>query len=90
MRKKAAALKYEKGYETPIVTAIGFGSIAQIIIDKATENDVPIVENAELVESLSQVEIGQSVPPELYETVAKIIAFVYNLNEAYKNKIDGV
>jgi flagellar biosynthesis protein len=88
-RKKAAALKYDKNYENPIVTAIGFGSIADIIIDKANKNDVPVVENNELVESLSQLEIGQSIPPELYETVAKIIAFVYNLNETYKNKIDG-
>ena len=88
-RKKAAALKYDKNYQNPIVTAIGFGNIAHTIIDKANKSDVPVIENNELVESLSQIEIGQSIPPELYETVAKIIAFVYNLNEKYKDLIDG-
>lgn len=84
-RKKAAALKYENGYDSPTVTAIGFGCVAEAIIKKANENDVPIVENSELAESLSQLELGQSIPPELYETVAKVIAFIYSLNDA-KNK----
>lgn len=84
-RKKAAALKYEKGYDSPIVTALGFGHVADAIIEKAKESEVPVVENKELVESLSQLEVGQSLPPELYETVAKVIAFIYSLNDK-KNK----
>lgn len=88
-RKKAAALKYEKGYDSPTVTAIGFGSVAEAIIKKANENDVPVVENSELAESLSQLELGQNIPPELYETVAKVIAFIYGLNDA-KDKKNGI
>jgi flagellar biosynthesis protein len=87
-RKKAAALKYEKGYKSPMVTAIGFGSVAEAIIKKAEENNVPVVENDELVESLSEIELGQDIPPELYETVAKVIAFVYELNNK-KNQKNG-
>lgn len=84
-RRKAAALKYDKNYDSPTVTAIGYGHVADAIIKKASQSDVPVVENEELVESLSQLEIGQSIPPELYETVAKVIAFIYSLNNS-KNK----
>jgi flagellar biosynthesis protein len=79
-RKKAAALKYEEGYDSPTVTAIGYGSVAEAIIRKANENSVPVVENAELAESLSELEIGENIPAELYETVAKVIAFIYSLD----------
>lgn len=85
-RKKAAALKYDKNYDSPIVTAIGFGHVADAIIKKAGEINLPIVENSELVESLSTLELGQEIPPELYETVAKVIAFIYNLNKASEKK----
>jgi flagellar biosynthesis protein len=85
-RKKAAALKYENGFDVPTVTAIGYGSVADAIIKKATESDVPIVENTELVESLSELDLGQEIPPELYETVAKVIAFIYSLNDSKGKK----
>lgn len=80
MRKKAVALKYDKGYKAPIVTAIGFGEIAEKIINSAKESNVPIINNETLAEELSKVSIGQNVPVELYETVAEILAFIYNLN----------
>ena len=85
-RKKAAALKYDKNYDSPIVTAIGFGHVADAIIKKAEESNLPIVENSKLVESLSTLELGEEIPPELYETVAKVIAFIYNLNKASEKK----
>lgn len=85
-RKKAAALKYENGYEVPTVTAIGYGSVAEAIIKKASESEVPVVENSSLVDGLSELELGQQIPPELYETVAKVIAFIYSLNEAKGNR----
>ncbi|MCM8711073.1 EscU/YscU/HrcU family type III secretion system export apparatus switch protein [Clostridium sp. SYSU_GA19001] len=81
--KKAAALKYDKGYEAPIVTAAGMGYIADKIIEKAEENDVPVVYNKELAELLSNVDVGEYIPSELYEAVAKIIVYVM---DADKNK----
>lgn len=80
--KKAAALKYDNNYEAPTVTAIGFGHVADAIIKKAAQNEVPVVENKLLVESLSTLDVGQNIPEELYETVAKVIAFIYSLNES--------
>ena len=46
--KKATAIKYEQGYDVPIVTAAGMGYIADKILQKAKENRVAIVENEEL------------------------------------------
>jgi flagellar biosynthesis protein len=80
-RKKAAALKYNKTYGVPIVTAIGFGQVADKILESAAENDVPIIENSALVETLTNVPIGQNIPPELYEAVAEIIVFIYRIND---------
>ncbi|KRQ87968.1 Flagellar biosynthetic protein FlhB [Caloramator mitchellensis] len=80
MRKKAVALKYEKGDKAPVITAIGFGEIAEKIINIASESKVPIINNKPLVEELSKISIGQNIPIELYETVAEILAFIYNLN----------
>lgn len=81
--KKAAALKYDKGYEAPMVTAAGMGYIADKIIEKAVENDVPVIYNKELAELLTNVDVGQYIPSELYEAVAKIIVYVM---DADKNK----
>jgi flagellar biosynthesis protein len=80
-RKKAAALKYDKKYNVPVVTAVGFGQIAERIIKTANENYIPIVENSDLAESLSKLPLSQSIPSELYEVVAEIIAFIYKLND---------
>lgn len=79
--KKAAALKYEtSGYDAPIVTAAGMGYVADKIIEKAEESNVPIVYNKELADLLSNVDVGDSIPSELYDAVAKIIAYVMELD----------
>ncbi|QCX34600.1 hypothetical protein FDN13_13310 [Caloramator sp. E03] len=84
-KKKAATLKYDKTYIAPKVTAIGFGEIAQKIIETAKKSDIPIVKNDELVNSLCTLSIDDYIPLELYETVAEIIAFIYSLNDTKYN-----
>lgn len=79
-RRKAAALKYELNYEAPVVTAAGVGQIAENIIQQAENNDVPVVYNKELADLLSNVDVGDSIPSELYEAVATIIAYVTDLD----------
>ncbi len=79
-RKRAAALKYEGGLAAPIVTAVGIGHIADKIIKEAEENDVPVVFNKELTDLLCNIDIGESIPPEIYEAVAHIIAYVTDLD----------
>ncbi|WDC84327.1 EscU/YscU/HrcU family type III secretion system export apparatus switch protein [Caloramator sp. mosi_1] len=85
-RKKAVALKYKKDYKAPVVTAVGFGEIAERILNKAKENDIPIIEDAVLVDKLSRIEPSTPIPEELYEAVARIIAFIYSLDEKHKMK----
>jgi flagellar biosynthesis protein len=81
-RKKAAALKYEQSYEAPIVTAAGMGYVADKIIEKAEKNDVPIVKNEELANLLNNVDLGESIPYELYDTVAEIIAYIMDVDKS--------
>lgn len=85
-KKRAAALKYDMNYEAPIVTAAGIGFIADKIIDKALENKVPIVENKELADLLTKVDVGDSIPSELYEVVAQIIAYVVDMDKLMEGK----
>lgn len=81
----AVALKYDaEEAQAPVVLAKGTDYLALQIKEKAKEADVEIVENKPLARMLyANVEIGEEIPPELYQTVAEILAAVYRL----KNKL---
>jgi len=81
----AVALKYDKEKaQAPIVVAKGEDHLARKIKQVAKENNVEIVENKYLARTLyATVDIGKEIPPELYQAVAEVLAFVYNL----KNKL---
>lgn len=74
--KKAAALHYNQGDMAPRLTALGKGEIAERIIKTAEENNVPIFENSELVDTLANLELGDQIPAELYTVVAEILVFI--------------
>lgn len=88
-RKQAIALSYNPGDEAPQIVATGTGIIAEKIIEKAKENDVPLYKDNELADTLSRLEIGDMIPPELYSVVAEILVFVDKLDKI-KGKIDNV
>ncbi len=77
----AVAIRYERDTDrAPIVIAKGADYLAQRIKEIAKENNVEIVENKPLARTLyTNVEIGQEIPPELYQAVAEVLAFVYKL-----------
>ncbi len=77
----AVALMYDaEKYDAPIVIAKGEDYLAARIKEVARENDIEIVENKPLARMLyANVEIGEVVPPELYQAVAEVLAFVYHL-----------
>lgn len=83
-KKKAAALKYDYGQAAPKVTASGMGRVADKIIEKAEENKVPIVYNEELANMLTKVDIGDEIPYELYDVVAKVIAYIMEIDSKYR------
>lgn len=80
-QKKAAALKYKmESDKAPRVVAKGRGGVAERIIAVAKENNIPIHEDCDLIEILSTLELEQEIPPELYRTIAEILAFIYRVN----------
>jgi flagellar biosynthesis protein len=75
----AVALHYDKS-GAPRVVAKGRGSIGQKIIKVAKAHDIPIEENEVLAGALSNVELGDEIPAELYKAVAEVLIFVLRLS----------
>ncbi len=77
----AVAIKYDRDKASaPVVLAKGVDHLARRIKDVAKENKVEIVENRPLARALyNTVDIGKEIPPELYQAVAEVLAFVYKL-----------
>ncbi|MCR4690056.1 MAG: EscU/YscU/HrcU family type III secretion system export apparatus switch protein [Lachnospiraceae bacterium] len=87
LSKTAVALSYDPETDAPKVVASGKGVIAERIIEEAKENKVPVHKDSKLADTLSRLEIGEMIPPELYEVVAEILVFVDQMDKI-KNKID--
>ncbi len=79
--KKAVALKYEKEKDrAPRVTAKGRGDIAKRILEIAKEHNIPIREDADLVEVLSKLDLEEEIPADLYRVIAEVLSFIYRIN----------
>lgn len=78
----AAALRYspEEGDTAPRVVASGQGYVADEILRIAREHNVPLRQDPELAGALASLDVGSTIPPELFRAVAEVIAFVYRLN----------
>jgi len=84
---KAVALKYElEG--APKVIAKGDGQIADKIIEIAEEHGVVLYQDSDLVKLLSKIEVDSEIPSNLYQAVAVVLSFVFQLNGKDK-KITG-
>jgi len=79
--KTAVALAYNPGDVAPTILATGKGELAEKIIEKAKESDVPLYKDNKLAATLSKLEIGDTIPPELYEVVAEILVFVDDIDK---------
>jgi len=88
IQQKAVALQYDKDKNNaPEVTAQGTDKTAQNIIRIAEENGIPIKKDEDLVNMLSQIELNQEIPVELYQAVSEIFSFIYGLsNNAQKEE----
>jgi type III secretion system FlhB-like substrate exporter len=75
----AVALQYNEDLPAPLVIAAGVGATAQAIARIAREAGVPLVVDAELAESLLQLDIGALIPESLYAVIAEILVFVSGL-----------
>lgn len=81
--KKAVALSYKEDMVAPTIVASGSGKVAENILLEAEKNNVPVYEDKKLATLLTQLELGQAIPPELYEVVAKILLFVGDMDDLY-------
>jgi flagellar biosynthesis protein len=75
---QAIALQYD-GENAPTVTASGEGAIAEEIIRIAKEHGIPLREDAILAAFLSELDLGDEIPPLLYRVIAEVIAYAYHI-----------
>lgn len=82
--REAIALAYRQTDAAPRVVARGKGLIAEEIISRAREHGIYVHESPELVALLTQVDIDQSIPPQLYMAVAELLAWLYRIEHGDK------
>ncbi|MDO4799966.1 MAG: EscU/YscU/HrcU family type III secretion system export apparatus switch protein [Bacillota bacterium] len=79
--KMATALRFDPQKDAaPQVIAKGLGLIAENIIRTAKESDVPVYVDEKLTRQLHQLDIGDSIPPDLYEVVAEVLIFIASMD----------
>ncbi len=81
MRRQAAALRYEpKQDRAPKLIAKAQGALAETLIELARQHDIPIRQDKNLLQILSHLDLNEEIPPEVYQVVAEILAFIYRLS----------
>lgn len=81
---KAAALRYRREVDlAPRLVAKGQGPLAERILNLAQEHGVPVWQDEGLAEALLRLEVDSLIPPELYQAVAEVLAFIYRLDTSY-------
>jgi len=86
--KQAAAISYDPlENDVPILAAFGEGHMAQKIVEVAKESGVPVLPEPGLTNLLSKLGVGDEIAPEMYDAVAKVLAFVSEVDRTYGEKI---
>ena len=73
--KKAVALQYGEGDMAPVIVASGMGYLAEKIVETAADHGVPIYEDNSLATVLTQLELGQEIPENLYQAFVEIYVY---------------
>jgi len=85
---QAAAISYDPAEnDVPILSAFGEGHMAQKIIEVAKESGVPVMPEPGLTNMLSKLSVGDEIAPEMYDAVAKVLAFVSEVDRTYGEKV---
>lgn len=85
--KRAVALRYEpQRQQAPKVVAKGRGFVAENILAAAQKNAIPVYQNKSLVNMLMALELDREIPPELYRTVAEVLAYVYRIDKRHQKQ----
>jgi flagellar biosynthesis protein len=79
-RRRASALHYRPGDIAPRVVASGSGLVAERILAAAREAGVPVRQDPALAQALAALDLGDSVPEEMFKAVAEALAWAYRLD----------
>ena len=85
-KRKAVALQYGENDAAPVVVASGMGYLAEKIVDVAQENGVPVYEDDSLATMLTRLNLGQEIPPELYQAIVEIYVYFLNFDPSQRQK----
>lgn len=80
--KKAAALRYGENDAAPVVVASGMGYMAEKIVEAAAQNGVPIYEDNSLATVLTQLQLGQEIPENLYQAIVELYVYFLHFDPA--------
>jgi type III secretion system FlhB-like substrate exporter len=80
-RRKAVALKYWAGLPAPFLSAKAEGRAADRLLAIAREAGLPIIEDGPLAQAVFPLEVGEYVPEDCFEVLARIFAFVKSIEE---------
>lgn len=79
----AAVIRYDENDGAPKVVAHGKGYIAERIIELAKQNNIAMQEDPLLVENLLDMDLGDSIPPQLYQVMAEILLMIEEMEKNY-------
>jgi flagellar biosynthesis protein len=90
-RRSAAALSYDdqRPGGAPRVVAKGYGLVAEMIVQRAKEAGLYVHEAPEMVSLLMQVDLDSRIPPQLYQAVAELLAWLHRLESGAADVTDA-
>lgn len=81
-KRIATALKFDRHEDdVPRLIAKGMGLVAENIVEKASEHDIPVYRDARLSRQLSSLSLGEEIPEALYGVVAEVLVFIAKLDQ---------
>lgn len=86
-RKRAVALAYQDASAAPVVVAKGYGELAERIVEAARHEGIFVHDAPELVALLMQVDMDAEIPPTLYQVIAELLAWVYDLEREQASRV---
>ncbi|MFI0473503.1 EscU/YscU/HrcU family type III secretion system export apparatus switch protein [Halomonas sp. HMF6819] len=87
-RRQAVALAYQDGEQAPRVVAKGYGELAERIMAEAERQGIYVHDAPELVALLMQLNLDSEIPASLYQVVAELLVWVFELSESEPTHIE--
>ncbi|AMD01826.1 EscU/YscU/HrcU family type III secretion system export apparatus switch protein [Halomonas chromatireducens] len=85
-RRQAIALAYRDGDDAPRVMAKGYGDMADRILAEAKRQGIYVHDAPELVALLMGLDLDERIPPMLYQTIAELLVWVYELSDTSQER----